>query len=116
MPGLNFNPQKDIPDLSGKVIIVTGGTYVNATWVYIYGPIQVRADNSTGTAGIGKETVIALAAHTPSHVYFTGRSVSRANGVIESIHAKIPDAKISFLECDLASLASVASAVKTFLS
>jgi tRNA A37 N6-isopentenylltransferase MiaA len=28
MPGIkNFDPKKDVPDLAGKVILITGGTY-----------------------------------------------------------------------------------------
>lgn len=28
MPNLNFNPDKDIPDLAGKSIFITGGQYI----------------------------------------------------------------------------------------
>lgn len=28
MPTLNYNPDEDIPDLTGKTIFITGGTYI----------------------------------------------------------------------------------------
>jgi hypothetical protein len=31
-----FDPEKDIPDLSGKVVLVTGGKYTIRFPVYIY--------------------------------------------------------------------------------
>ncbi|KAI9720004.1 MAG: hypothetical protein M1812_003129 [Candelaria pacifica] len=82
-----FSPENDIPSLTGKVIFVTGGT-----------------------AGLGKETVLALAAHSPSHIYFTGRSQPRANELI----ALLPNTPLTFIESDLTSLSSVSSAAKTF--
>ncbi|RFU79338.1 nadp-binding domain [Trichoderma arundinaceum] len=50
-----FHPDVDIGDLSGKVILVTGGT-----------------------DGIGKQSVISLAKHAPSHIYFSGRDEKAA--------------------------------------
>jgi len=36
MPGVSFNPN-DIPDLSGKVILVTGGTFQsNLSWLSLF--------------------------------------------------------------------------------
>ncbi|KAF8860129.1 NAD(P)-binding protein [Acephala macrosclerotiorum] len=79
-----FNLDTDIPDLSGQVILVTGGT-----------------------SGLGTQTVLLLAAHNPAHIYFIGRSASRANEVISKAKSKHPSVPITFLEFDLASLASV---------
>ncbi|KAJ6473577.1 oxidoreductase [Mycena vitilis] len=90
---MKFNPSTDIPDLSGKVILVTGGT-----------------------AGIGKESVLALAKHNPACIYFTGRDSARANQVIAEIKSSAPSVSIVFLECDLESLASVEKAAKQFIS
>jgi len=83
----------DIPDLSGKVILITGGT-----------------------SGLGKLTVLAFARHNPEHIYFTGRNVTAATKVIEDVKAATPNANISFIECDLASLKSVQEAAGRFLS
>ncbi|KAJ6531163.1 oxidoreductase [Mycena capillaripes] len=90
---MKFNPSTDIHDLSGKVILVTGGT-----------------------AGIGKESVLVLAKHNPACIYFTGRNSTRANQVIAEIKSAAPSVAIVFLECDLESLASVEKAAKQFNS
>jgi len=93
MGGQKFKPDKDIPDLSGKVIFITGGT-----------------------AGLGKESILALAKHRPAHIYFSGRDSKRADGVISDVKAAVSDANLTFVECDLASLASVDKAAKQFAS
>jgi len=90
---MKFNPEKDIPDLAGKVILVTGGT-----------------------TGIGAETVIALAKHNPTKIYFTGRNESSAKSVISSIQETTPTAPVEFLPCDLSSLTSVQDAAKKILA
>ncbi|MCJ1395298.1 hypothetical protein MMC18_008182 [Xylographa bjoerkii] len=87
----SFDPAKDIPDLFGKVIFVTGGT-----------------------AGLGRESVLAFAKHHAEHIYFSGRNAKSAEAVIREVKAAVPDVKITFLECDLASLTSVDEAAKQF--
>ncbi|KAF7513160.1 hypothetical protein GJ744_010556 [Endocarpon pusillum] len=93
MTSVAFNPQNDIPNLAGKVIFVTGGT-----------------------AGLGKESVLQFAKHHPSQIFFSGRNAKSAAAVISEVQAVEPNTKITFLECDLASLASVAQASKQFTS
>lgn len=94
MPKLQFDPDK-IPGLSGKVIVVTGAT-----------------------SGIGKETLLYLATHSPAQLIFTGRNNTTAEKVISSIEAETPDlkGKITFVKCDLSSLASVKDASKNILA
>ena len=70
----------------------------------------------TGTAGLGKETILALSRHAPQHIYFTGRNAIAAADVISQVQVAAPAVKITFLECDQTSLRSVESAVKQFLS
>lgn len=91
---MGFSPDNDIPDLSGKVIIVTGGS-----------------------SGLGKESVLQLAKHNPAVIYLTARTEARANTAIQEIHQSVPGSKgkIKFLELDLGSFASVKKAADTFL-
>ncbi|KAI0167759.1 hypothetical protein BJ166DRAFT_480095 [Pestalotiopsis sp. NC0098] len=91
---MNFSPDADIPDLSGKIIIVTGGS-----------------------SGLGKESVLQLAKHDPAVIYLTARTKVRGEAAIEEILQAVPKAKgkIRFLELDLGSLASVKKAAESFL-
>ena len=91
--GKTFDPSSDISDLSGKVALVTGGN-----------------------AGLGKETVLQLANHSPSQLYLAARTQSKAEAAIRDIKATVPNANITFLELDLASLKSVQRASETFLA
>ncbi|KAL4768626.1 hypothetical protein BDW60DRAFT_219515 [Aspergillus nidulans var. acristatus] len=79
---------KDIPNLSGKVILITGGT-----------------------AGPGAAAAIHLAKHSPAHIYISGRNAKSADAVIQQ--AQKSGTKVSFLACNLASLNSVKKAAET---
>ncbi|KAJ7645249.1 NAD-binding protein [Mycena polygramma] len=81
----------DIPDLSGKVIIVTGGN-----------------------SGVGKETVKALLNHN-AKVYLAARSAKNAKAAIDDLKAETGK-EAEFLELDLADLRSVKRAAETFTS
>ncbi|GAB7356795.1 hypothetical protein MBLNU459_g7682t3 [Dothideomycetes sp. NU459] len=89
----NFNPDSDIPDLSGKVILVTGGN-----------------------SGLGRESCLRFAQHNPSHIYLGARTRSKAEAAIATIKETVPNAPITFLEMDLTDLASVKKAAETFLA
>ncbi|GME35582.1 short-chain dehydrogenase reductase family [Neofusicoccum parvum] len=89
MPSFKFDPEKDIADLSGKVIFITGG--------------------------LGAESVVKLAQKHPRAIYFSGRNPKSAEEVIEKVKS-IPDApRVHFVQCDLASLQSVSAAAESFL-
>ncbi|KAG8980275.1 hypothetical protein FRB94_011995 [Tulasnella sp. JGI-2019a] len=90
-PASHFVPARDIPDLSGKVIIVTGGN-----------------------TGIGKETVKELLLKN-ARVYMASRTQSRAEQAIAELKSKTGKEAI-FLELDLGSLESVTKAAKEFKS
>ncbi|KAB8068954.1 hypothetical protein BDV29DRAFT_199013 [Aspergillus leporis] len=90
---VKFNPDKDIHDLSGKVILVTGGNN-----------------------GLGKESILQLAKHNPAKIYMGARSESKATTAINEIRQSVPGANIAFLPLDLASFTSVKNATDSFLS
>ncbi|KAK3378091.1 oxidoreductase [Podospora didyma] len=84
----NYDPDKDIPSLVGKVIFVTGGT-----------------------AGLGRESILKFAQHKPAHIYFTGRNVEAAESLINEVKDRDPSIGLSFVALDMTSLASVKAAV-----
>lgn len=88
----SFHPDRDIPDLSGKVILVTGGN-----------------------AGIGASIVHALAAHHPSCIYLCARTPRKAETVIANLQQQFPRAKIRALQLDLNSFESIRACAKVFL-
>jgi NAD(P)-dependent dehydrogenase (short-subunit alcohol dehydrogenase family) len=57
-----FNSATDILDLSGKVIVVTGGN-----------------------AGLGAETIRQLAVHNPAKIFLCARSVPKADALISEV-------------------------------
>ena len=73
----------DIPDQSGKTVIVTGAN-----------------------SGLGYETALALAAKG-AQLVIACRDKSRAELAMRAMRAQIPDAKLEFMALDLADLRSV---------
>jgi retinol dehydrogenase 12 len=88
-----FQPDKDIPDLAGRVIIVTGGN-----------------------SGCGKETVLQLAKHNPGKIYLAARSQVKYDDAMKDITAASPGANVKYLELDLSSLVSVQKAADRVLA
>ena len=90
----SFNPDRDVPDLSGKVILVTGGN-----------------------TGLGFEAIYQLSNHNPAHIYLAARSEPKATEAIERLRARNPKAgPITFLNLDLGSFASITAAAAKFRS
>lgn len=83
---------KDVPQLVGKVMIVTGGT-----------------------SGIGYATTLELA-RKGAHVYIAARSPEKAARVITEIKSEVKDAQVDFLKLDLNDLSSVLKAATEFKS
>lgn len=73
----------DIPDLTGKVIIVTGGNS------------GIGYDAAKEFARKGAQTILAC------------RSMDKAKAALNQIQAEIPDAPVAIMQLDLARLASV---------
>lgn len=93
MSSISFNPDRDIPSLAGKVILITGGT-----------------------AGLGAATILELAKHNPAHIFFSGRNAASADTLIAKASKAAPSVKLTFLKCDISSLAAVRQAANAFLS
>lgn len=71
---------------------------------------------AAGTAGIGAEIVEELSKHAPGHIIFTGRNAKSAEAVTKRVQKAAPTAAITFIACDLASLASVKAAADKILA
>ncbi|KAG8862434.1 hypothetical protein FRB96_001505 [Tulasnella sp. 330] len=88
-PKSKFDVDRDIPDLSGKVVIVTGGN-----------------------SGIGKHTALL---NKNAKVYMASRSQEKAEAAINDLKRETGKEAI-FLELDLASLHKVTRAAQEFKS
>ncbi len=91
-----WDPKRDMPDLTGKVAIVTGGN-----------------------TGIGKAAVLQLALHNARTVYMASRTESRALATIEELKKENEAIKqadnVKFLKLDLADLNSCKEAARIIL-
>lgn len=68
----------------------------------------------TGTTGLGRATVIALAQHGPAHIYFTGRNTEAAETLIAEVKRDRPAVETTFIKMNMTSLASVKMACAAF--
>ncbi|KAI9646849.1 hypothetical protein NHQ30_004849 [Ciborinia camelliae] len=89
-----YNPSSDIPDLTGRIVLITGGH-----------------------SGLGLATTQHLARHHAT-VYIAARPSSKhvALAFIQDIKKEHRDAVVHHLEVDLGDLESVRKGVKVFLS
>ena len=77
----------DIPDLSGRTVVVTGPTI----------------------GGLGHHTALELA-RKGAYVVLAGRTLAKVDDTVSAIRAEVPGAQLETLQLDLASLASVREA------
>ncbi|KAA1421640.1 SDR family NAD(P)-dependent oxidoreductase [Nocardioides humilatus] len=77
----------DIPDLSGRTVVVTGPTL----------------------GGLGHHTALELA-RKGAYVVLAGRTLSKVDDTVSAIRAEVPGAQLETLQLDLASLDSVREA------
>ena len=108
-----FDPTSEHPYLAGKVVFVTGGEQFRGSRGSRFS-IEVEIDNHTGNAGLGKQTIAYLAAHSPARIYLAARSVSKASSAIADLQRACPSAAIEHVPLDLTSFSSIASAASTF--
>lgn len=66
-----------------------------------------------GNIGLGKASCVHLAKQK-AHIFLAARTPSKAEAAISEIKEAVPEAQITFLELDLASLDSVKNAAATF--
>ncbi|KAH8588872.1 hypothetical protein B0O99DRAFT_727129 [Bisporella sp. PMI_857] len=90
---VSFNPAHDIPSLTGKTILVTGGN-----------------------TGLGKQSVLELSRHNPLEIWLSARSEEKGRAAIADIKREVPNAHVMFLELDLSSFESIKQAAKMFLA
>lgn len=91
----NFNPETSIPDLGGKVIVLTGGNI-----------------------GLGYQSLLQLVPHNPQRIYLTARTKVKFDAAMSELQKQHPNSgnMIQFVEMDLASLPSVKTAAETILA
>ncbi|KAJ9202637.1 hypothetical protein DTO021D3_6322 [Paecilomyces variotii] len=90
--GESFVPERDIRDLTGQVVFVTGGN-----------------------AGLGKETILQLARHRPACIYLGARNEDKARDAIADIQAQLSSpVEIKYVPLDLASFKSIHAAAERF--
>jgi NAD(P)-dependent dehydrogenase (short-subunit alcohol dehydrogenase family) len=92
----SFDPAKDIPSLTDKVILVTGGN-----------------------CGLGRQSVLDLARQKPAHIWLAARDAVKAQEAIDGIRKELGSENttaITHLPMDLCSLASVREAAEKVLA
>ncbi|KAK9424327.1 putative oxidoreductase [Seiridium unicorne] len=87
MVTLDFDLERDVPELTGKVILITGGTN-----------------------GLGAATAKMLASRNPAKICITGRNEPAAQGVIADIKSSGSKTEVVWIRCDHTDLASVKEA------
>ena len=71
---------------------------------------------TTGNTGLGKEAALQLAKQKPANIFIGSRSKEKGLAAIADIVAKVPNARLTLIQMDLASLRSVRTAAKEFLA
>ncbi|KAI1347631.1 oxidoreductase [Xylaria sp. FL0043] len=93
MVKLDFDLARDVPELTSKVILITGGTN-----------------------GLGAAAAVMLARRNPAKIYITGRNESAAQRVIADIKSTGSGTEAAWLRCDHVSLASIKETAEVILA
>ncbi|PYH98988.1 NAD(P)-binding protein [Aspergillus ellipticus CBS 707.79] len=88
---MGFLPDRDIPDLTGKTILVTGGNI-----------------------GLGKASILEFSRHSPDQIWLAARNLAKAQAAVDEIKQQCPNTPIQLLELDLTSFDSIKTAVQAF--
>ncbi|KAL2819275.1 hypothetical protein BDW59DRAFT_181701 [Aspergillus cavernicola] len=92
--GVTFRPERDIPDLSGKVVLVTGGN-----------------------TGLGKETIRQILKQNPHQVFLAARSQEKAQNALKDLQPSVSESTtLTWLPLDLTSTKSIQEAAAQFKS
>ena len=103
--------ENDIPDLTGKIAIVTGSFIF-----HVAVSRMLTLVFAGGNSGIGKQTVAVLLSKG-AKVYLAARSEEKANAAIADIHKTHPDSKkgnVEFLKLDLGQAIKAKEAAEEF--
>ena len=106
----SFDPATDLPDLSGKVVLITGGKYVTHIHYWF-------AVDRLHSAGIGYSTVKHLARHG-AKVYMAARNQSKAEAAIAQLKADglgPGNGEVIWLELDLVDPKNAKKAAEEFM-
>lgn len=93
LTGNSFNPDKDVPDLSGKVYIITGGT-----------------------AGIGFGITAHLLQHNPKKIYILSNKEQHADEAQAELKKYGDVSKVEWKKCNLEDLKQVDEVAKELKS
>ncbi|KAI0107966.1 oxidoreductase [Hypoxylon sp. NC0597] len=93
MVKLDFDLERDVPELTGKVILITGGTN-----------------------GLGAAAAKMLAIRKAAKIYITGRNESSAQRIIADIKSTGSNTEVVWIKSDHTNLASVKEAADTILA
>lgn len=107
-----FNPEKDLIDLSGKVVIVTGAKFVRVAYLqsrlFIFSPLRF-------STGIGYHTA-KLLARKGAKVYLGARNESKASGAIHQLEQEgLGHGQVIWLKVDLSDPRLAKEAAEEFL-
>lgn len=111
--GKKFDPSTQLPDMSGKVIIVTGGKSVVIMDSFI--PTILLTDYVASSKGLGLGTV-KLLVHTGAKVYMAARTEAAATDAIKAIEAENPSGSVHFFKLDLSDPIKTQAAAEDFMS
>lgn len=105
MVKLDFDLQRDVPDLTSKVLLITGGKLAGS--ISCNTMMKWPLMSYSGTHGLGAAAAKMLSSRNPAKIYITGRKEDAAQQTISDIKSAGSTAKVEWISCDHADLYSV---------